>query len=532
MTGLEEHRGEGAAGDLRRGAEVGEVEHRRVEVEEARERGAHARRHPGTAHQERHAQRLFVQVEGVVEDAVLAEGLAVVADDHDDERAAQGDGVEALEDWTKRGVGVGDLLVVAVHRGVAELSRRRAVGVRVVRLHQVRPQEERSLVLRVHLEEVQDARHRGARVGLEAVLLADVVEALEEARGVREIARVVEGPGGVPGVVELLGEGHVAGLQRRELHVGAPLHHRGVAAGPDAREGAQRARRGAVGVGEARGPFGEVVDVRRRRPTVAVAAHVVRAHGVDGEKHHARAAVRQPRRQRHEVRVGVEVLDARVAARAVLVDAVARDVTCARRDARVAVVAVAAVEHRGVPVAVPVEGDLQAAGDALREHRAVEHRRGHGLPRAEGERRDEDPCEGGDGEGQRERPRQRAAAVHDALTERHEGHGVGHDEGRTERDGAVLEVAKRVPVEREEPHGLRGDGDDGDGEHGPRRRPAAKAVKEPAQRPRQREEQHQRRRDERERREKDRERGERLRVEDVDDHVRDGVHRPEAERRA
>ena len=273
-----------------------------------------------------------------------------------------------------------------------------------VRLEQVRPQGEALLARRRLAQAIDHARH-DARRGDVPVRLGDgagaVVGPLGERLADAAIGREVEVREDADVLEARLRQPLEEGDVRRQ-HVGVvhrrlvPRDVRRVAAGQDRRKRARRVGRLGPGAAEVGAALRQRVERRRqrspRRPPITGHAQPVGAEGVDGDDEdvalEGRARAGFARGRLHLGATAVagaggggggsgsvgSAVGHRVAALAVLVDAVAGNVVGARVDVGAGVVAVSAAEARGESVAVVIGQRARQRGAEAQPERTVAHR--------------------------------------------------------------------------------------------------------------------------------------------------------------
>jgi hypothetical protein len=258
----DDERKEARAVETVRHVDADDVEHRRRDVDEARE-PAHAqagersfrgaRLASGRERQDhRHVERRAVEKDAVRRLSVLAERLAVIGDVEDDGVAPPARAVERREEASDLGVGVGDLAGIGRRSPAAILLGRR---VRLVRIVQVDPQVERMAATPRRAEprerSVHDAAARPLDIGEVAALEARVIErvvvglmALGEAPPRGEHVGADEGRGVVAALEQPLGQ-RSRGRRQHEAAVVPDAVARGIEAREHRRM--RRERHGDVG---------------------------------------------------------------------------------------------------------------------------------------------------------------------------------------------------------------------------------------------------------------------------------------------
>ncbi len=278
-----------AAVDARPRRHAGELQQRRREVDRTHQAllvlaGGDA----GAGEDERHAPRAVAEQQPVAELSLIAEHLAVVADDGDVRFLGQ------------RGEQPADLVVHVGDLGVVEAVRaRRAVGPRrrrpvlLVRIEVVHPEKPRRAQLAERGERGIGRRPRLplAHLGTGAVAGAEVVvvgrEALVEAVAARQHDRGDDGRAVVAGAAQRLGDR----LEARLQHEGAVVAHavpRRVETGEHRGVADEGDRRHRVAAHEASAAAREGVEVRRPRLRPTPGAEVVGAGGVERDEDEVR----------------------------------------------------------------------------------------------------------------------------------------------------------------------------------------------------------------------------------------------------
>jgi len=152
---------------IRQRRPIGEIQQRGRQIDPAHERRdpAAGREAPAPRDDHRDAERRFVDEHGVRVLAVLAEALAVIADDRDDRRRETAGTIQPVEHRSDHFIVERDLAVVeASGKRLAE-RRRRIVG--VMRVVQVKPREERRGRAGVHVHPVERRGRRPVAAPLE-----------------------------------------------------------------------------------------------------------------------------------------------------------------------------------------------------------------------------------------------------------------------------------------------------------------------------------------------------------------------------
>jgi hypothetical protein len=269
------------------------IEERVKHATSAHGRVVHANPHAGSRHHQRHVHRGLIEEVAVQRLAVLAESLAVVADDHNRRRSRD----RTLE-------GRHQAAELLVHRGhftkvrptAKPAEERLGRGVRIMRIEVVDPEEQR---LRARLgEEGQDGiRCRpGApfdRSGRQRVIVA--VEPARETELPRQDERRDEGRGAVAGLAEPLGGDR---LGRREK---AAVLVKGMRRRVDAGQhrGVRRERFGhrRVGLPEPHAPRRQRIEAGRANAD-RLGPDRIRPRRVEGDQQDGRTNRRRPGRLR------------------------------------------------------------------------------------------------------------------------------------------------------------------------------------------------------------------------------------------
>ena len=261
---------------------------------------------PRRAKHERHAQGRLVGEDAVRRLAVLAERLAVVGREDDEDPLTRARREERLEERPEGGVRRRHLALVGLGgKGRGEGGGRLVREVRLVQVDEGEPPLSAHGVdppsRRPHRLGSRPLGHReGSRLRPAQTVVVDVEAPVEPEPGI-ERERAHEGPGAPSPLVENRGEGGPVGRET-EARVVVNAVAQGVQAGEQVGvrgQGHDVVRPGRL---EANALGGEAVDPRRPRVAPAVAAERVRAQRVDGDDQdaelgialHARGAQRAP----------------------------------------------------------------------------------------------------------------------------------------------------------------------------------------------------------------------------------------------
>jgi hypothetical protein len=228
----------------------------------------------GSADDHRHVQRRFVEQEAVRQLPMLAERLAVIADDGDDGVLP----IDAGEQAGNLGIGIGQLAVVGLRIGGGW-------GVRRMRIVEMYPGEEGTAVMSMQpgqgaVDDVTPPAFRFLRAGIGGiapnVVVVDVEPAIEP-EAVVEDESADEGTGPVPPLLKGRGQRLPIGRKHPTAVVAQPVMRR-----DDARENAGMGGKGegdgGVGVGEG------CSALRQRGERWGVGAEVVGSGGVEGDE--------------------------------------------------------------------------------------------------------------------------------------------------------------------------------------------------------------------------------------------------------
>ena len=295
-----------------RNVDAEHLEHRRHHVDDAHLVGDDARGQRGTGHDERDSDGCVVHEEPVLLFAVLAERLAVIAEDDDDRAIEAAVAGEMIEQTAQLQIGCRNLRVVrADHRRRKALADRCGRIVRRMRLVEMHPREERARPILV--EPFDGFRHDLAAGPLHRVeadvhaVLAEIevveeaLEALGDAPSTIEDERGDEPAGAVPSGAHDFCE-RLLLLAEIEAAVVAHAMRAGEGSGHErrVRRECQRRRRGRLREPDAAGREG--VERRRLRRGIPIAADMIRPQRVDGDDEDVESGIaaraRDPRSER------------------------------------------------------------------------------------------------------------------------------------------------------------------------------------------------------------------------------------------
>ena len=251
-------------------------------------RNAAARR----ARDQRDRDRRVVDEERVPLLAVLAEALAVIAEQHDQGVLAKAERVQLGQQPADLRIDVGDLVEVRTRVTAGERSRGR---VRFVRVEEVGEQEERPVRGGGGPQRVDRMVGDLVRPALDPVLAEVVVdlEALVEAEFAIQHVGAQFRRGEVAALAEDLGQRHVVVAQLKRAVVPDAVDER-IDAGHQAGVGGQRDRRRRHAVLEQRALGGEAIDVGRGPLRVTVTAEMIGAGRVQRDQQDVEVRPRGP----------------------------------------------------------------------------------------------------------------------------------------------------------------------------------------------------------------------------------------------
>ena len=249
---------------------------------------------------------------------MVAEALAVVADDDNHRAVVEAERLELGDDAADLAVGEGNLAVVRV----SLVTRRERLGrvVGRVRVVEVDPGEERR-ALRVPnprqglvhdlVAGPLDVRQRHAALPAEVEVVEVGVESLVDPPLAVEHVRADEPAGAVAPRLQDLGERELFGAEEEAAVVAHAVLGRELA-GEQARVRRQGERRDGLGLLEQHALAGQVVEGRRLDVAIAVGPHAVGPRRVEGHHHQVQRLSRHAARQRPEVDAAFALVAARV----------------------------------------------------------------------------------------------------------------------------------------------------------------------------------------------------------------------------